>query len=120
MQKHTHNSACRDLINAKRSDGFTPLHLVASRSDGPADTSIGLIPLTEKVQGRMVRILLNHGADKNICVEEDYIPYDLVKSNRPAVQALLIIKRRKPEHKFYCSQTEAFIDNQSSSGTSSK
>ncbi len=55
-----HNSICRDVINAKRSDGFTPLHLVASRNDGPADISIGLIPLSEEIQGLMIRLLLEH------------------------------------------------------------
>merc|ERR1719189_1672298 len=85
----------RDIINAKRSDGFTPLHLVASRNDGPADISIGLIPLSEEIQGRMIRLLLDYGADKTILVGDKYIPFDLVKQNRKMARALLKTPERK-------------------------
>ena len=108
----------RDVINAKRSDGFTPLHLVASRNDGPADISIGLIPLSEEIQGRMIRLLLDHGADKSICVEEHYISYDLVKMDRQISRALLKIQGRKDVHESYCSHTETSAENQSSAGIS--
>ena len=108
----------RDVINAKRSDGFTPLHLVASRNDGPGDISIGLIPLSEEIQYRIIRLLLGHGADKSICAEEHYTPYDLVNIHHQISRALLRIQGRKDEHEFYCSQTETSVDNQSSAGIS--
>merc|ERR1719225_274113 len=85
----------RDVINAKRNDGFTPLHLVASRNDGPADTSIGLIPLDEETQRTFICDLLNFGADKTIFVGDKYIPFDLVKQNRKMARALLKTPERK-------------------------
>jgi hypothetical protein len=39
----------RHVVNARRKDGFTPLHLVASRSD-VNDSHCKLIPLDEDVQ----------------------------------------------------------------------
>ena len=80
---------CRDVINAKRNDGFTPLHLVASRNDGPADLSIGLIPLDEATQKTFICDLLNFGADKTIFVGGKYLPFDLVKANREMARSLL-------------------------------
>merc|ERR1712223_34825 len=85
----------RDVINAKRNDGFTPLHLVASRNDGPADTSIGLIPLDEETQRTFIYDLLDYGADKSILVGDKYIPFDLVKQNRKMARALLKTPERK-------------------------
>ena len=91
---------------------------MASRNDGPADISIGLIPLSEEIQGRMIRLLLDHGADKSICVEDNYIPYDLVKMDRQISRALLKIQGRKDVHESYCSHTETSAENQSSAGIS--
>merc|ERR1712223_1214425 len=85
----------RDVINAKRNDGFTPLHLVASRNDGPADLSIGLIPLEEETQRTFIYDLLDYGADKTILVGDKYIPFDLVKQNRKMARALLKTPERK-------------------------
>ena len=89
------NRISRDVINAKRNDGFTPLHLVASRNDGPADTSIGLIPLDEETQRTFIYDLLDYGADKSILVGGKYIPFDLVKQNRKMARALLKTPERK-------------------------
>ena len=89
-----HRLICRDVINAKRNDGFTPLHLVASRNDGPADLSIGLIPLEEATQKTFICDLLNFGADKTIFVGGKYLPFDLVKANRETARSLLKTSER--------------------------
>jgi len=85
----------KDVINAKRNDGFTPLHLVASRNDGPADTSIGLIPLDGETQRTFIYDLLDYGADKTSLVGGKYIPFDLVKANRKMSRALLKTPERR-------------------------
>merc|ERR1719189_445680 len=87
----------RDVINAKRNDGFTPLHLVASRNDGPANLSIGLIPLDEATQKTFIYDLLNFGADKTIFVGGKYLPFDLVKANREMARSLLKTPERNIE-----------------------
>jgi hypothetical protein len=71
-------------VNERRNDGFTPLHLVAARNEA-RDVKLGLIPLDEMTQVRMIKLLLEHGADKNLTVE-DYRPADLIKVER--IQAL--------------------------------
>ena len=68
---------------------------MASRNDGPADTSIGLIPLDEETQRTFIYDLLDYGADKTIFVGGRYIPFDLVKQNRKMARALLKTPERK-------------------------
>ena len=68
---------------------------MASRNDGPADTSIGLIPLDEETQRTFIYDLLDYGADKSILVGDKYIPFDLVKQNRKMARALLKTPDRK-------------------------
>jgi ankyrin repeat protein len=68
------------VVNERRTDGFTPLHLVAARNEA-RDVKLGLIPLDEVTQVRMIKLLLDHGADKNLTVE-DYRPVDLIKPDR--------------------------------------
>ena len=38
-----------EVVNATRGDGFTPLHLIAARTDA-LDKRVGLIPLEEQIQ----------------------------------------------------------------------
>ena len=82
----------RDVVNLSRQDGFTPLHLVAARNDA-IDRQIGLIPLEEEIQVRMIRLLLDHGADRGIKVEQRYMPFDLVKIERDRARGLLKLRR---------------------------
>ena len=70
----------RCVINARRNDGLTALHMVASRNEA-RDKKLGLIPLSEDTQIRMIRLLLDHGADRNLQVE-GYRPVDLIAENR--------------------------------------
>ena len=70
---------------------------MASRNDGPSDIGIGLLPLTEDTQARMIRLLLEHGADKTIAVEAQFIPFDLVKNERVVVRNLLKVPSRNIE-----------------------
>jgi len=81
----------QDVVNTTRGDGFTPLHLVAARNDA-MDRQIGLIPLDEETQVRMIKLLLDHGADRGIKVD-CYVAFDLVKAERETARALLKIKR---------------------------
>ena len=79
------------LVNgARRSDGLTPLHLVASRSD-LSDAVAKIEALDESAQISMVRILLDAGADRSAAVELEgkaFFPVDL-SDGRPAVKRLL-------------------------------
>ena len=79
------------LVNgARRSDGLTPLHLVASRSD-LSDVVAKIEALDESAQISMVRILLDAGADRSAAVELEgkaFLPVDL-SDGRPAVKRLL-------------------------------
>ena len=68
---------------------------MASRNDGPADTSIGLIPLDEETQRTFIYDLLDYGADKTSLVGGKYIPFDLVKANRKMSRALLKTPERR-------------------------
>ena len=67
----------KSVINAERGDGFTPLHLVAARGE-VHDVRMGLLRLDEDTQIRMIRVLLDHGANKTATVEEAYRPVDLL------------------------------------------
>ena len=81
----------RHINAASRSDGLTPLHLVASRSD-LCDAVAKIEALDEPAQIRMVRILLNAGADRSAAVELEertLLPVDLSSDARPAVRRLL-------------------------------
>eukprot|EP00095_Tigriopus_kingsejongensis_P003854 maker-scaffold20_size707684-snap-gene-4.17 protein:Tk03854 transcript:maker-scaffold20_size707684-snap-gene-4.17-mRNA-1 annotation:"nf-kappa-b inhibitor zeta" len=80
----------QNVVNERRGDGFTPLHLVASRSN-QQNASHGLIALDEDTQIRMVRLLLEHEADSTLKVDE-YLPYDLV-DDRTRVKLLLRVRR---------------------------
>ena len=102
----------REVINARRNDGFTPLHLVASRNNGPKDTSIGLVPLDEESQKVLICYLLKHGADKTLCVGDRYLPYHLVNVERKMARALLkVAVRRHNETETFIQQTETTHDN---------
>lgn len=85
------------VINAQRKDGFSPLHIVAARSEGKISShspSGNLVPLDEDVQCRMIKLLLENGADKaqgNL----GYLPVHLVNKNRNATKALLKIPRSR-------------------------
>ena len=79
------------LVNcARRSDGLTPLHLVASRSD-LSDAVAKIEALDESSQISMVRILLDAGAGRSAAVDLEgkaLLPMDLC-DGRPAVKRLL-------------------------------
>ena len=47
----------KSVVNAERADGFTPLHLVASRSEGN-DVRLGLIQLDEETQVSAIDVIL--------------------------------------------------------------
>ncbi len=79
-------------MSEERSDGFTPLHLVASRSD-VNDVRLGLIRLNEETQVRMIKILLDHGANKMAAIEGTYLPVDLLKEDRKEAQRVLELGR---------------------------
>ena len=81
----------RSVVNVPRGDGFTPLHLICARHD-INDPSIGLIPLDEDTQVRMIKVLLDHGADKTMRVE-NYLPGNLLKKDRTKVAHLLKLRR---------------------------
>ena len=80
------------LVNAaRRSDGLTPLHLVASRSD-LSDADAKIEALDEPAQISMVRALLDAGADRAASIEVEgraFLPVDLCSDSRPAVRRLL-------------------------------
>ena len=80
------------LVNAaRRSDGLTPLHLVASRSD-LSDADAKIEALDEPAQISMVRALLDAGADRAASIEVEgraFLPVDLCSDGRPAVRRLL-------------------------------
>ena len=42
-------------------------------------------------QVRMIRVLLEHGADRTAKVEGEFTPYDLVKSERALTRGLLAL-----------------------------
>ena len=54
-------------MNARRSDGFTPLHLAAARFTAH-DRQSGLISLEEPTQMAILKTLLDHGADRTMTV----------------------------------------------------
>lgn len=81
----------KDLANVRRDDGCTPLHLVACRSDQES-VADGLVALDEDAQIRMVKILLDMGADPTLKVD-GFLPYDLV-DERTRVRMLLKPGRR--------------------------
>ena len=91
---------------------------MASRNDGPADIGIGLLPLTEDTQARMIRLLLEHGADKTVTVETQYLPFDLVKIERVVVRNLLKVPNRniEPHPSHNHNQTKQSAYNGQSSG----
>ena len=79
------------LVNsARRSDGLTPLHLVASRSN--LSIAVAKIEaLDESAQIAMVRILLDAGANRSAVAQLEgkaLLPVDLC-DGRPAVKRLL-------------------------------
>ena len=74
------------VVNAVRSDGFTPLHLVASRAD-VQDVRHGIIRWDQDTQVRMIKILLEHSADKTAKVEDWYLPVDLMNNDRRSLSA---------------------------------
>ena len=82
----------RLTVSARRADGFTPLHLVASRNDQHA--SAKLVPLSEDSQYRMIKVLLDHGADKTLEVTDPgvgghFTPWLLLKKKAPERKAAL-------------------------------
>lgn len=82
----------KSVVNAVRGDGFTPLHLVAARAD-VHDVRLGLIRLNEEIQVRMIKILLEHGADKTVTVEDLYHPVDLLSNDRTRARDYLKLSR---------------------------
>ena len=85
----------RQVVNDRRKDGLTPLHMVASRSH-ISDPAGGIIPLSEEAQYRMIRLLLEYGGDKTIIVKNlntNLAPYNLVVENRTRVKILLRVRR---------------------------
>jgi len=94
----------KSVINAERGDGFTPLHLVAARGE-VHDVRMGLLRLDEDTQIRMIRVLLDHGANKTATVEEAYRPVDLLNSDR--FRAREYLKLNKSERKANCSSSDS-------------
>jgi len=94
----------KSVINAERGDGFTPLHLVAARGE-VHDVRMGLLRLDEDTQIRMIRVLLDHGANKTATVEEAYRPVDLLNSDR--FRAREYLKLSKSERKANCSSSDS-------------
>ena len=76
------------VVNQARHDTFTPLHLVAARGN-VQDVKLGLIKLDQETQLRMIRVLLDHGADTKALVEEVYKPVDLLDKDRSSAKACL-------------------------------
>ena len=91
---------------APQSDGLTPLHLVASRSE-LSDAAAKIVPLDEAAQAAMARRLLDAGADRRAAATVDLsewggeakplCPEHLVDSSRPG-QALCQPLRFCPIH----------------------
>lgn len=90
----------KSIVSAPRTDGFTPLHLVAARAD-IQDAKLGLIRLSEETQLRMIKILLEYGADKKAKVEDLYRPFDLLSNDRSKAKVYLSLdqesKKVNPE-----------------------
>lgn len=84
----------RGVVSEERGDGFTPLHLVAARTDAH-DAKLGYILLDEETQVRMIKMLLEHGADRSATVEDRYLPVDLLKVDRTKARALLKLRRNE-------------------------
>jgi ankyrin repeat protein len=84
----------KSTVNLTRNDGFSPLHLVAARDDCQND-SLGLVPLDEDAQIRMLKLLIEEQGDRHALVENSYLPYDLVKVGRKLAQDLLRVNGRR-------------------------
>jgi len=82
----------KSVINTERADTFSPLHLVAARAD-VHDVRLGLIRLDEETQVRMIKILLEHGANKMAMVEDMYHPVDLLSNDRSRAKDYLKLTR---------------------------
>jgi len=82
----------KSVVNFERADGFTPLHLVAARAD-MQDVPLGLIRLDEDTQVKMIKILLDHGANKKATVEDLYHPVDLLSHDRARAKDYLKLNR---------------------------
>ncbi len=78
-----------DVVNARNGDGMTALHLVASRNE--EDDRNEVIALDEDKQIRMIRLLLDHGADKN-AVWEGMIAYHVLPDSRTKAKVLLRVR----------------------------
>lgn len=75
------------MINYRRGDGMTPLHLVASRND-IEERDNKVIALDDENQVKMIRILLEFGADKSMKLE-GFLPIQLLDKNRTKARLLL-------------------------------
>jgi len=104
----------KSVVNMQRADGFTPLHLVAARAN-VHDVHLGLIRLGEDTQVRMIKILLEHGADKKATVEDLYHPVDLLSHDRSKAKDFLKLSQFERKH---CSSSGS-SDNESPTPPSS-
>ncbi len=70
--------------------GFTPLHIVAYRSE-QRDDDIFLVPLDEDAQVAMIRLLLEAGADRSLrlTAEKECLPASLLQPTRRHLKAVL-------------------------------
>ena len=78
---------------------------MAARGD-VHDVRLGLIRLDEDTQVRMIKILLEHGADKSATVEDLYRPVDLLSNDRARAKDFLKLTNRG-EKKKNCSSSDS-------------